>query len=99
MKAALAGRDEVATAALRSAVSAIANAEAVESAPAKVTLGVGAADVPRRELSESELLAILDAEIEERIAAAVEFDRLRKPEKAQRLRAEADVLKALHEPS
>jgi uncharacterized protein len=93
--AALKARDEVATAAVRSAVSAIANAEAVSPAPAKVRLGVGAGDVPRRDLSDDELLAIIRAEIDERLRAAAEYEGLGKPEQARRLRSEADVLRSL----
>ena len=95
---ALKARDEVATAALRSAVSAIANAEAVAPAPAKLRLGLGAGDVQRRDLSDDELLAIMRAEVDQRVAASTEYERLGQGEKAQRLRAEADVLRALAPP-
>ena len=97
--AALKARDEVATAALRSAVSAIANAEAVGPAPAKLRLGPGAGDVPRRDLSDDELLAIVRAEVGERQRAAADYERLGQAEKARRLRAEADVLRALVPPA
>lgn len=96
--AALKERDDAATAALRSAISAIANAEAVAAAPARVRLGVGAGDVPRRDLTDDELLAIVRAEVDERLRAATEYEGLGKAEKAQRLRAEADVLRAVVRP-
>lgn len=92
---ALRDRDEVATAALRAAVSAIANAEAVAPASSKVRLGVGSADVPRRELSDAEMLAILQAEIDELMHAAGEFDRLGRPDHARRLRTRAEVVRSL----
>ena len=95
---ALKARDEVATAALRSAISAIANAEAVSPGPVKLRLGLGAGDVPRRDLSDDELLAILRAEVEERMRSAGEYDRLGQPGQARRLRSEADVLGALVRP-
>ena len=94
---ALKARDEMATAALRSAISAIANAEAVGPAPAKLRLGPGAGDVPRRDLTEDELLAIMLAEVDERTRAAGENERLGQPEQARRLRSEADLLRALTE--
>jgi uncharacterized protein YqeY len=95
LKAALKSRDEIASAALRSALSAIANGEAVDPAPNRVRLGVGAADVPRRELSDAEVTAIIQAEIDERLHAAAEYERLGQDGQARRLRSEGDVLRAL----
>jgi uncharacterized protein len=95
LKTALKSRDEVANAALRSALSAIANAEAVDPAPNRVRLGVGAADVPRRELSDAEVMVIIRAEIDERLHAAAEYERLGQDGQARRLRSEGDVLSAL----
>lgn len=95
LKAALKSRDEIATAALRSALSAIANAEAVDPAPNRVRLGVGAADVPRRELSDAEVMAIIQAEIDERMHAAAEYERLGQDDRARRLGSERDVLSTL----
>jgi uncharacterized protein YqeY len=95
LHAALKASDEVATAALRSAISAIANAEAVAPGPSKVRLGVGAGDVPRRDLSDDEVLAIIRAEVDERLRAAAEYEGLGKPEHARRLRSEGDVLSKL----
>lgn len=92
---ALKARDDAATAALRSAISAIANAESVGPAPAQVRLGAGAGDVSRRDLSDDELLAIVRAEVDERLRAAGEYERLAKPEHARRLRSEAEVLGTL----
>lgn len=87
-------RDTVAVSALRSALSAIANAEAVRPAGgSKLSrLGIGAADVPRRELSAGEVVDIIRGEIAERSAAASEMDRLGNAEHADRLHAEAAVL-------
>lgn len=102
LTAALKERDRTAIGALRSALAAIENAEAVprQREPGAVegehvagaTLGNGAADVPRRQLSESEVAAIVTAEVRERSTNASEYERLGRYERAQRLRAEADVL-------
>jgi uncharacterized protein YqeY len=104
---AMKARDTAAVAALRSALAAVDNAEAVdpgaaglavssgEGPVAKSAAGLGAADVPRRELSDDDEAAIVRAEIGERRAAADDYERLGRAEEAARLRAEADVLAAV----
>ncbi|MGL5850925.1 MAG: hypothetical protein ACRCZD_09115, partial [Phycicoccus sp.] len=92
-------RDRVALSALRSALAAVANAEAVpvESAPGAgalehAVLGVGAADVPRRELTEDDVRGVVTAEATEREEAARTVTASR-PDDASRLRAEAAVMR------
>jgi len=94
-------RDGVTTGALRSALSAIANAEAldVEHAPtstggsiAGAVSGVGAAEAARRELSDADVAAVVASEISERHSSAGEYERLGHVADAERLRAEAEVL-------
>lgn len=97
LQAAFKEQDEVAASALRSALSAVANAEAVDPVPAKIRLGVGAGDVARRDLTAVEILAILQAEIDERTHAAVDYERLGQDGRARRLRSEAAVLRSLVE--
>jgi uncharacterized protein len=103
LPAAIKARDGVAVAALRSALAAIENAEAVTpppGSPAEAThaqlagtvVGVGAAEAERRALSEAEIEEIARAEVDERRAAADAYERAGRPEEARRLRAEADVL-------
>jgi len=100
LPAALKARDQVAVAALRSAVSAIDNAQAVEAPPsprsggviAGAVTGLGAGDAPRRELSEDDIAAIVGAELAERRRAAADYERAGQVDAAARLRAEADVL-------
>ena len=98
-------RDSIAVSALRSGLAAIANAEAVDAASvtprvtdetefAGAVTGLGAGDVPRRDLSEADVRAILRTEISDRRATAAEYERLDQAEQAARLRAEADVLSA-----
>jgi hypothetical protein len=101
---ALRRRDSAAVSALRSALSAIGNAEAV-AAPAAAgpasahiagaAAGVGAAESRRRRLSEAEVSRILQAEVSERLAAARDYDGSGHPARAQRLRAEAHALTGL----
>lgn len=95
LRDAIKARDPVAIAALRSAISALDNAEAVEG-PARVRphLGLGAADVARRELSQQDVVQIVRAEIDERLAAAAEYHRLGRMDDARRLGAEAGVLES-----
>jgi hypothetical protein len=96
-------RDRVAIAGLRSALSAIANAEAVEvehvptstgGVIAGALSGAGAGEASRRELSEDAVAAVVAAEIAERRSSADEYEQLGQAEDAGRLRAEADVLSA-----
>ena len=79
-------RDRVAVAALRSALARVSNAEAVhvdsvpragaiEDAPA----GAGAADAPRRELTEADVRGIVEAEVAEHDHAAAAPHRRRTP--------------------
>ena len=100
---AMKARDAVAVAALRSALGAIGNAEAVdtERAPqpgtghprlAGTVSGLRAAEVERRSLSEAELTEIIRAEVVDRHAAAHDYERAGHRTRAERLRNEATVL-------
>jgi uncharacterized protein len=100
---ALRSRDMVAASALRSALGAIDNAGAVpvEPAPAAsasgphiagAAAGLGAAETERRGLSDDEANAIVRAEVAERQAAARDYERAGHPDRASRLRHEADIL-------
>jgi uncharacterized protein YqeY len=102
LRVAMRARDAAATRALRSALSAVANAEAVapstsgpltEGAIAGAVAGVGATDVARRELSETDVEAIVRAEIDERVTAATDYERLGAEDRAAEVRAEAEVLR------
>jgi uncharacterized protein len=102
LPAAMKARDAAAVAALRSALAAIDNAEAVEPGPspaaaghadlAGTVAGLGAAEVERRHLQEAEVERIVQAEVADRRAAADAYERAGQAERAGRLRAEADVL-------
>lgn len=103
LTAALKRRDRVAVAALRSALAAIDNAEAVPADQplpgdagtehvAGSLVGVGAAETERRQLTEADLRAIVAREVRERTAAASRYEQLGRPDDAARLRTEAEVL-------
>jgi putative hydrolase of the HAD superfamily len=99
-------RDSIATAAIRSALTAIANAEVVPPAQvssrrtssehvAGAVAGLGVAEAPRRELSEADIAAIVSTEITDRLSAAEEYERLGRSDQSARLRREAAVLSDL----
>jgi uncharacterized protein YqeY len=104
LTAALKSRDRVAVAALRSALAAIENAEAlpvhhgsnggpvVAEHVAGAALGVGAAEAERRHLTDADLRSIVEREVRERSVAAQEYERSGRGDVAERLRAEAEVL-------
>jgi hypothetical protein len=93
---ALKARDAGAVSALRSAMSAIGNAEAVDPAArpggtgsahfAGTVAGVGAGEARRRLLTEADADAIVRQEAAEREAAAGEYERGGRAAKAARLR-------------
>ncbi|MBO0687398.1 MAG: GatB/YqeY domain-containing protein [Candidatus Dormibacteraeota bacterium] len=100
---AIKARDGVAAAALRSALAAIDNAEAVDPPPrgggpaqehhiAGSVAGLGATEAERRDLTAAEVEEIVRREMVERLAAAGEYERLGHIAPADRLREEARVL-------
>ncbi len=92
---ALKARDAEAVSALRSALGAIANAEAVpapQRTGTEVMLGVGPIEVPRRELTDVDIAGIVRAEIVERRQAAAGLAGLGQEAHVHRLVGEANVL-------
>jgi uncharacterized protein YqeY len=104
LRAALQARDPAAVSALRSAQAAIGNAEAIappgSAAPggnqhvAGSVEGLGAAEAPRRVLSEADAHEIIRTEISERHEAAELYERAGHADRAARLRREAEVLQS-----
>lgn len=101
LTAAMKAQNKPVVGALRSALAAIENAEAIDGslAPspdpgpiAGAVQGLHAAEVRRRDLAEADILHIVRAEISERRAAADDYAALGRLGHAARLRAEADVL-------
>ena len=106
---AMRAKDTVAVSALRSALAAIANAESVDPSAAPVAVrtlassehvagavvGLGAAEVARRQLSDDDVRRIVVEEVTTRQADAETLERHGASEHAQTLRAEAEVLAAV----
>ena len=93
-------RDSTRVSALRSVLSAIDNAETPEGArvdaPSSGTIaggvvGLGAAEVARRELTDAQIRELVHAEIDERLTATRDFTVGGRPERAATLRAEVAV--------
>lgn len=101
---AMKARDTPSRNAIRSALAAIENAEAVVDDSPHITatsehvagaaIGVGAAEGRRRELDEDETLEIVSAERDERLAAAAELRAAGRADRAAELEAEAATLDA-----
>jgi uncharacterized protein YqeY len=91
LRAAMKARENVRVTTLRTMLSALDNATAVEADIRIVPLEGRTPDVPRRELSEEEQLDLLQREAEGRRSALAQYERLEKEEVVARLRAELDV--------
>lgn len=93
-------RNDTATSALRSALSAIDNATAVHAlehragAIEQAPVGVGATEVTGRDLTESEVRRLVQAEIDEQLSAAAQFGTTH-AERAGELRDQAEVLQRI----
>jgi uncharacterized protein len=106
LAAALKSRDQAAVAALRSALSAISNAEAVPqdaagpataSSPhvAGAKAGPRAGEAARRGLSRADVDDIVRSEVTERERAAAGYAEAGHADRAERLRREAGVLRSV----
>jgi uncharacterized protein len=104
LRLALRQRDTAAVSALRSALAAIGNAEAMP-APASGgggasqyvaggIAGLGATEVSRRVLTEAEIAGIVSTEVAERRTEAARYEQAGHADRADRLRREADALAA-----
>jgi uncharacterized protein YqeY len=101
---ALQARDRASVDAMRGTIAAIANAEAVDAPLASPSVGgpiasalpgLGATDVPRKVLTEADMIRIAWAEVDERRRAATDYEQLGKDEDAARLRSQAATIEAL----
>ena len=102
LKTAMKARNKPAVAAMRAALSVIDNAEAadVSTAPpveeghiAGGVAGLGAGEVARQQLSDPELVALLQAEVERWESTARDADGLGRADDAEQLRAEIAALR------
>jgi hypothetical protein len=101
---AMKSRDKIAVNAFRSALSAIANSEAIEAERSRAMLegpiagsrrGLGAGDAPRRFLTELDMLDIVDREIEELVSDAARYDTVGQTAPADELRDQIPALEAI----
>lgn len=81
-----------AVAALRTALAAIDNGEAVEPVSQSAPIVNRSADVPRKVLSEDDMLAIVRREATELRQAAVQYDSIGQPKRAEELRRKLKAL-------
>jgi uncharacterized protein len=97
-------RDRAAVSVLRSTLSAIENAEAVDPVTSTVTdgefvagavQGLGAAEATRRTLGEADIIAIVEAEIAELLDAAETYEATGRLDRAEGLRGDVEVLTAV----
>ena len=102
LTAAMRARDRVAVSALRSALARVSNAEAVHidtlpraGAVHDAAVGAGAADAPRRTLTEAEVRSLVEAEVAEHDRDAAHLNDIGRPDEADRVRAQADVLRGV----
>ncbi|WP_405165924.1 hypothetical protein OG203_13055 [Nocardia sp. NBC_01499] len=98
LSAAMKSRDRQVITGLRSALGAIDNAEAVDVGEHRAgavegsAVGLGVAEVARRELTEGDIERIVRAEIAERHTVAEEYEGLGRSEHAEDLRVQAKAL-------
>jgi uncharacterized protein YqeY len=104
LSAAMRARRTLEVAALRAAMAAVDNAEAIEAAPARkqpppgeriagAVAGVGSTDVARRPLTIAELEQILNRESDDLGEQASRCESLGRNEEASRLRSQAEVIR------
>lgn len=93
LRLAISARDSVRISVLRTAISTVDNsaAVAVETTPYQVGFSK---DVPRRQLDDEAIRALLAEEIEERQKAIDLYARLDRADRAETLRAEVAILTA-----
>jgi uncharacterized protein YqeY len=87
---AMRARDAAATSVLRTTLSAIANAEAVDVPP-----GTTATELPRRHLSEDDIRAVVRGERDDLVTTAAELRAHGRADDADELETKAAVLRSL----
>lgn len=100
LPAAMKARDRVTVGVLRSALAAIDNAEAVTVAPVAPQslaiegspIGAGATEVARQQLTPAAIARIVRDEADSRTAAADDYERAGRADRAAQLREEARIL-------
>lgn len=98
---AMVARDLIAVGALRSALAAIGNAEAmpITIMPAagaiEAAVGLGAAEADRLQLSDDQQREVVQQEIDERIAAIADYDQHGRSDASEKLKHEVAALRAV----
>jgi uncharacterized protein YqeY len=92
LRAAMKARAASSVTTLRCLAAALDNAGAVKQTDAHVPSFGRSGDVPRKSLTQDELLTLLRHEIAARRAAAIEYQRFGRPDDAARLQAELIVI-------
>ena len=92
LKTAMRERDRTRVSILRTTMSALSNAEAVDSSASRPQRGVYASEVARRELTDDEILAVLERERAELLASVGEYEAGGQHDAAAELRTKAAVL-------
>ena len=94
MRDAMRARDRSRVSVLRTTLTAIGNAEAVDASPSRPGSGLYANEVPRRVLSDDDALAIVRAARDEHLEAAAEMTRVGRTDVAGELAHQAAVLES-----
>ena len=89
---AMKAKDRARVSVLRSALAALANAEAVDASASEATVGLGSTEIRRREVSEAEAELIVRALARELRDAADEMALLHQPDEAATLRLQIEAL-------
>jgi uncharacterized protein len=92
LRTAMAARDKVRVAVLRTTLAALSNAEAVSAAGSRPSQGAFANDVERDELDEDRVLLVVDREREELRASAEEYESVGQHDEAATLRQQVAIL-------
>lgn len=90
--AAMKAKNLEAVAALRTALAAIDNAEAVEPGNQSAPIVNRSADVPRKALSEEDIIALVRSEATDLRKAAVQYDSIGQVKRAEELRLKLKAL-------
>jgi uncharacterized protein YqeY len=92
LRTAMKARDKAAIDTLRCLLAVLDNAGAQDSATAPSAVVGLSAEVPRKSLTQSELQALMKAEVTSRRTAIIDYERVERHQDAARLRAELILL-------
>lgn len=99
LTAAIRRRDRDVISVLRTTLTAIGNAEAVDASGSEPQVGIGANEADRRELTEEEIAALVLGERDRLHELSAEMSQIGQSEEAARLHAQAAILNLYLGPS